>query len=1021
MTEDKVLLCDSIGEIAGAVLVAGGGVAGIQTALDLADSGYKVYLVEKSPAIGGTMAQLDKTFPTNDCAMCILSPKLVECGRHLNIDLLTYTDIDKVEGQPGRFKVSLIKHPRYVDEDKCSACGTCQEKCPWKADSEFNEGLAPRKAIYTPFAQAIPNVPVIDTESCAYFRKGTCRACEKFCMPGAIDFEQKEQRLEVEVGAIVLTFGFDEFDATIFSNYGYGSFPNVITSIQFERILAASGPFQGRLIRPSDQKMPQKIAWIQCVGSRDIQVAKNSYCSSVCCTYAIKEAIVAKEHSSTPLETVVFYMDIRTYGKDFERYYERAKEEHGVRFVRSRIQRIFQEANGDLLIRYADDDGVKEEDFDLVVLSVGLRPSATAKELAEKLGLELKTFGFCKVGDFSPVATSRPGVFAAGVFTGPKDIPETVMQASAAANDASCFLSQTRGSLTVEKEYPPERDISGENPRIGVFVCKCGINIGGVVDVASVRDYASSLPDVAYVDDGLFVCSQDTQQRIKDKIEEYNLNRLVVASCTPRTHESLFQETLREAGLNKYLFEMANIRDQCSWVHMHEPEKATEKAKDLVRMAVAKASLIEPLGQTALSVNHAALVVGGGVSGMTAALNLAEQGFEVHLVEKASELGGIANRVHYTIEGLDIQAFLKDLIGRVSDEPLIHIYKETNILEVNGYVGAFRTKVEVGPEREIKELEHGVAIIASGAEVYRTDEYLYGRHPSVLTMPELEEEMANEDSWVRSAENVVMIQCVGSRQKDRPYCSRICCSESVKNALKLKEINPDVNVYILYRDIRTYGFKEIYYQEARAKGVVFIPYDVDNKPEVQAVVENGKDILRISVDDRVLKERLSIDADVLALATAIVPALGREELGQFFKVPLNQDGFFLEAHVKLRPVDFPTEGVFICGLAHAPKLIDESIAQAKAAVARAVTILSKDKIEAGGSVSIVDKRKCNACGICESICPFKAIELDQKDRIAVVNEALCKGCGLCASTCPSGAIDLKGFSNAIIVEMIDAL
>jgi len=840
-------------------------------------------------------------------------------------------------------------------------------------------------------------------------------------MPGAIDHEQKEQRLEVEVGAIVLTFGFDEFDATIFSNYGYGTFPNVITSIQLERILAASGPSQGQLIRPSDKKAPQKIAWIQCVGSRDTQIAKNSYCSSVCCTYAIKEAMVAMEHSSSPLETAIFYMDIRTYGKDFERYYERAKEEHGVRFIRSRIQRIFQEENGDLLIRYADDDGVKEENFDLVVLSVGLRPSAAAKELAEKMGVELNTYGFCQVGDFSPVATSRPGIFAAGVLTGPRDIPETVMQASAAANEASCLLSQARGSLTVEKEYPPERDIRGEKPRIGVFVCQCGINIGGIVDVPSVRDYASTLPDVVFVDDSLFTCSQDTQQRMKEKIQEYNLNRLVVASCTPRTHESLFQETLREAGLNKFLFEMANIRDQCSWVHMHEPEKATEKAKDLVRMAVAKASLIEPLEQTTLGVNHAALVVGGGVSGMTAALNLAEQGFEVHLVEKASELGGIANGVHHTLEGLDVQAFLKDLINRVSDEPLIHIYKDASILEVNGYVGAFTTKVQVGPEREIKEIEHGVAIIASGAEVYKSDEYLYGKHPSVLTMPELEEEMAKEDSWVRSSQNVVMIQCVGSREKDRPYCSRICCSESIKCALKLKELNPEVNVYILYRDIRTYGFKEEYYQEARAKGVVFIPYDVDDKPEVQVISENGKDILRISADDRVLGERLSIDADVLALATATVPAPGREELGQFFKVPLNQDGFFLEAHVKLRPVDFPTDGVFICGLAHAPKLIDESIAQAKAAVARAVTILSKDRIEAGGTVSTVDKQKCNCCGVCVEVCPFNAIELNQKDNIAVVNEALCKGCGVCASTCRSGAIDLKGFSNSVILEMIDAL
>ncbi|MFC1994518.1 FAD-dependent oxidoreductase [Chloroflexota bacterium] len=957
------------------------------------------------------------------CILCGLCTRI--CQERMGVGAISFL---------GRGIDQKVSTPFDKLSDVCRTCGACAFVCPTGAIkleditanepkpilSEFDKGLRVRAPIYIPYPQAVPNIPVIDREHCIYFLTGQCRICENFCEAGAIKYDQEDEIIDVEVGAIVLTPGFDEFDASVLSQYGYGSYPNVITSIEFERILSASGPFQGHLLRPSDRKAPRRIAWIQCVGSRDIHLAQNNYCSSVCCTYAIKEAVVAKEHSSTPLETTIFFMDIRTYGKDFEKYYQRAKEEQGVRFIRSRIGSIFQDSDGGLLIRFADEGGVREEIFDLVVLSVGLRPPAVSKELAEKLGLELNPCGFCQVGDFSPVATSRPGIFAAGAFTGPKDIPETVMQASAAASEASRLLSPARGSLTTEKQYPPEKDVRGEKPRIGVFICHCGINIGGVVNVPSVREYAGSLSNVVFVDDSLFTCSQDTQRKIKDKIEEYKLNRVVVASCTPRTHEPLFQETLREAGLNKYLFEMANIRDQCSWVHMREPDKATEKAKDLVRMAVAKARLIRPLSQATLEVNHAALVVGGGISGMTAALNLAEQGFEVHLVERASQFGGIANGIHHTLEGLDVQAYLQDLVNRVSQQPLIHIYKETDILGVSGYVGNFRTSLLVRPEGEMLEIEHGVAIIASGGDVYRPNEYLYGEHPGVLTMPELEEEIAKEESRVCSSQNVVIIQCVGSREKERPYCSRLCCSESIKCALKLKEINPEGNIYVLYRDIRTYGFKEQYYQEARAKGVIFITYDIADKPEVQAASENGKDMLRISVNDPILGERLSIDADVLALATATVPSTGKEELAQFFKVPLNEDGFFLEAHVKLRPVDFPTEGVFVCGLAHGPKLIDESIAQAKAAVSRAVTILAKDKIEAGGTVSIVDRQKCSGCGVCQEVCPFNAIEVDPKDKIAVVNEALCKGCGVCASSCRCGAVTVKGFGDEEILSMIKA-
>ena len=1465
----------------GAVLVIGGGIGGIQAALDLAESGYHVYLVEKSPAIGGVMAQLDKTFPTNDCSMCILSPKLVEAGRHRNINIITQATIERIEGEAGNFKVTVKKTPRYIIEDKCTGCGECAEVCPIEVPSEFEQGLTLRKAIFRPFAQTFPNTFTIDKKerppcliacparvnvqgyialiakgkyqealalikeniplpgvigricphpcevkcnrglvdellsicglkrfvadhvkdeelppqveakekvaiigsgpaglSCSYYLakqgyqvtifealpvvggmlyvgipeyrlpkeileaevdsirrlgievktdtpigkhltlddlfcqeykaifisvganisqrlgitgedsqgvlhgvaflrdlnlgnkvrvgkrvavigggnvaidaarcavrlgsevfilyrrsrvempasdeeieaaetegikieylvapteilaqngrvagircvrmelgepdasgrrrpipiKGSefdidvdmvipaigqspdlsfltkssgvettewgtlivdpvtltttrggvfaggdartgpataieaiadgkkaaisidrylkgeelkedkavekeisveideipfpkekwarvkmptlsaeqrldgfgevelgfteemaareanrclncgvcseCLLCIAACKAEAINHKMGEELVEVQVGSVILAPGFDEFDASLVSQYGYGEYPNVITSIEFERILSASGPYQGELLRPSDRQKVQKIAWIQCVGSRGT-TPENSYCSSVCCTYAIKEAVVAKEHSNS-VEATIFFMDMRTFGKGFEAYYERAMSEYGVRFIRCRpsvIEEVLETKN--LKIKYETEDGklIKEE-FGLVVLSVGLEPPKEAKELANKLGIELNKYGFCQTDNFSPVGSSKPGIFVCGAFQGPKDIPETVMQASAAAASAAASLSSVRNSLVKRKEYPPERDIRGEPPRIGVFVCHCGINIGGVVNVSEVKEYASLLPNVVYAEDNLYTCSQDAQERIKEVIREYNLNRVVVASCTPRTHEPLFQETIREAGLNRYLFEMANIRDQCSWVHKEHPEEATEKAKKLVRMAVAKARLIQSVAQTPLEVIHSCMVIGGGVAGMVAALNLAEQGFEVYLVEKSDQLGGIARRIQHSLEGNDVQSYLQNLIAKVSENRLIQVYTNADIIEATGYVGNFTTSIAVGPSRATHELKHGVVIIATGGNEYKPSEYLYGKDSRVLTLLELEDEISKGNTRITGCSNAVIIQCVGSREGNQPYCSRVCCSESIKCTLKLKEANPKMNIYILYRDMRTYGFREDYYQEARERGVIFVRYEAGDKPRVETTTEDNR--LRVTVKDPILGEDLIIEADILALGVATIPAPDNKRLSQLFKVPLNEDGFLLEAHMKLRPVDFATEGVFLCGLAHGPKFIEESIAQAEAAASRAGTILSKDIIETGGIVSLVNKSRCSGCGICKLICPFRAIEIDDKEKVAVINEALCKGCGACVSSCICGAISIKGFGDAQILAMIDA-
>ncbi len=1464
----------------GAVLVVGGGIGGIQASLDLAESGYKVYLLEEKPGIGGVMAQLDKTFPTNDCAMCIMAPKLIDSARHPNIELLPYSELEGVEGSAGNFKVENRKKSRYVDINKCTACGECAKVCPVERASEFDQGLSKRKAIYRLFPQGVPNAFAVDKKgyppcrvacpagvnaqgyialisqgkfkealevvrramsfaavcgrvcthpceidcergkvdepiairslkrfisdyelkvgrekapaikrtneakvavigsgpaglACAYdlvregypvtvfeslsepggllrygipeyrlpkavldneigyiqelgveIKTGTpvkslveifnqgyraiflasgaqtslkmgipgedtrgvihalsflkqvnsgervelgnrvavigggnaaidsarvalrlgakevtvvyrrsraempaipselkeaeregvrihflaapvqvlardgqltgiecikmklgepdasgrrrpipiegsqftmdvdnliiaigqgidkealpkelaytawgtlsvdpltlqtnidgvfaggdvvsgpadviaaiaagkeaaisvdryltgvdlkegrptqpkkvkevskegvkkkargamplldtqkrvsffaevelgfdektaieeakrclncgvcseCLECLKNCQAQAINHDMVEEIVELEVGAIILAPGYDKFDPRIKGEYGYGRYKNVVTSVQFERILSPSGPFQGHLCRLSDGKEPKKIAFIQCVGSRDIPLG-NNYCSSVCCTYAIKEAIVAKEHAQNGLETAIFFMDMRTYGKGFEEYYERAKKEYGVRFIRCRVSEIVEVPESqNLRVRYEDEKGkIRSEEFDLVVLSVGLVPKEGVKELAAKLGIELNNYGFCNTAELSPIETNKPGIFVCGAFTGPKDIPETVMQASGAAGKAGELLAASRGSLVTKKEYPPEIDVTGQEPRIGAFICRCGINIGGIVDVPSVVEYVKTLPGVIYAEENLYTCSEDTQRIIVDKIKEHNLNRIVVASCTPRTHEPLFRDTIREGGLNPYLFEMSNIREQCSWVHMTQPKEATKKAKDLVRMAVAKSRLLEPLYGRTLTVNKAALVIGGGLSGMTAALQLAEQGFETHLVEKEPELGGNLRHVRYLLDGDDPQQRLAELIEKVNQNGKIKVYTNTTLSKVEGSFGDFTSTLN-GKEGAVKTINHGVIIVATGAEEWKPDQYLYGKNGKVLTQREFEERLS---SGVSNAKRVVMIQCVGSREGDRAYCSRICCSQAIKNALKIKESSPNTEVYVLFRDIRTYGFKEEYYQKAREKGIIFIRYDEDQKPEVS---EDGRG-LKVKVRDPILDANLLINTDLLVLSPAIVANKNNKDLAQMLKIPLNQNGFFLEAHLKLRPVDFATEGIFLCGLAHSPKTIGESIAQACAAAARATTIISRDEIGLGATLSFVVDENCDGCAYCVDPCSFKAITLIEymKDGVVKktveVDETACKGCGVCQATCPKKGIFVKGFKPEQIAAMVEA-
>ncbi len=1004
----------------GDVMVVGGGISGIQASLDLADMGFKVYLVDKSPAIGGKMAQLDKTFPTNDCSLCIESPKFIECDRHPNIDILTYTEVDKVEGEAGDFKVTLIKKPKYIIEDKCRGCTTCTEYCPVKIPDKYNQNLSLNKCTHIYFSQSVPLITYIDPETCLFLQDEKCNICVGVCKNDAIDLHQKEEKIEVEVGAIILAPGYEAFDARLRGDYGYGKMPNVVSGLDFERILCSTGPYEGEIRRPSDGKHPKKIAWISCVGSRQVIPGGNSYCSAVCCTYTQKQVILTKDHDAEA-ECTIFHNDIRSIGKDFERFYQRTENLPGIRFIRSYVS-IGKELpeSKNVTIKYSTtDDGVKEEEFDLVVLSVGLNPPDDVEKLADKFGIELEPHGFCKTSPVYPIETTRQGIFVSGAFQGPMDIPESVMTASGA--DALCgqLLAYRRGKLAKERVYPPERDVSGEEPRIGVFVCHCGANIGRVVGVPSVVEYALTLPNVVHAQEDLFTCSTDAAQRIADAIKEHGLNRVVVAACTPRTHEPLFRDTLREGGINPYYFEFANIREHCSWVHSREKEAATEKAKDIVRMSVARVALLQPLQEFELPVDKRGLVVGGGIAGMTSALSLANQGFEIYLVEKDTDLGGIARRIHYTLEGTDVQAYLRDIIGKVYQHPLIHVSTDATITEASGYVGNFVTKVTSGGR--VKEIKHGITIIATGAEEYKPTEYLYGQDDRVFTLLELEEQIARGEEKVVGAQNLVMIQCVGCRNEDRNYCSRVCCNNAITCALKLKELNPQMDIYILYRDMRTYGFAEDYYREAANREVKFIRYEPDDKPQVEAVEEGGKSILRVTVTDPILGKRLSIDTDALALAAAVIPSSTSNEISQLFKVPLNPDGFFLEAHVKLRPVDFAADGVFLCGTAHYPKNISESIRQAYGAAGRAATILAKDSVTASGAICEVNESECVGCGQCQAVCKYGAIELHDtpEGKKARVIPVLCKGCGLCNTKCPTEAISAKHFTDEQIFAEID--
>jgi heterodisulfide reductase subunit A len=996
------------------VLVIGAGIAGMQSALLLAEMGTKVFLLEQGPAIGGYFPLLDKTFPTNSCGVCFMSPTppafcpIYECHLHDNVELLPYSEVVDVEGKGGDFNVSVVRKPRFVDPKRCTLCEACIRVCPVEVEREFGGGLEKRKAIYLPYPQAIPHSLVIDPKTCT-----RCGECVKVCSPGAIDLNMKEEQENIEVGAMLLGFGFEPFIAQRKGEYGFGRYENVLTSIQFERLLSTSSPTQGLPIRISDGKRMGRIAFIQCVGSRDPSCGQD-YCSTICCMYATKQAMIAKDRSPG-LGVTFFYMDIRPMGKDYERYYERAKNEYGIEYIRSAISSIKElKQTKNLLITYVKEDGTFEErEFDAVILSVGFTPPKAIKDLAGKMGLQLNQQGFCQTDEFDPAQTSVKGIFVGGAFRGPRDIPETVVEGSSAAASAESFLVPNRLPQP-QKEYPMEGALADEIPKIGVFLCHCGEELKKSLSISDLINGTKQLREVVHVEEVGLACLPEDLDLIKKRIGEQGLNRIVIAGCSHREIRGAMEEMAKGMGFNPSLIEYANIREQCAFVHLDYPKLATEKAMALIRVAAEKAKRLQPIRKGKQKIDKKGLVVGGGLAGMTASLHLAEQGYEVYLIEKEKELGGNLRESFYTLKGSNPQDLLGKLIKRVESNKSIHLYSEAEVLGFEKKNGHYQTKIR--HQNEEKILDHGALILATGGKEIVSKEYLYGKDSRVITQRQLERMIHLNDKGLKDLHSVVMVQCAGSRDEEHPYCSRICCGHAVKNALKLKGKNPGMNVYVLYRDVRTYGFYETYYHEARERGVIFIRYDLENKPKVS--LQGGS--LQVSLLDPAMNGPITLPADRVVLSTGIEPN-DHQELARIFGVDLNPDGFFMEANPKSAPLDSVDRGKFFCGLCHSPNFIEDAISQGNAAAARAGALLSKEAVEEKAYLAYVIKRLCCGCGLCVTVCPYGARVLNEEEGKAEVIGSLCQGCGSCVIACRNAASQQRNFEKELNLAALDAV
>ena len=1025
------------------VLVVGGGIAGMQTALLLAEKNRRVYVMEKAPAIGGYFPLLDRQFPTNSCGVCFMSPRppalcpIYEGQFHEKIELVTNSDLLAVTGEAGNFEVAYTARPTFVDPAKCTLCRKCTEVCPVSAASEFGEGVETRKAIYLPFPQAIPRSYVIDPKTCTQ-----CGQCVTACQPGAIDLKEPERAGVLNVGAIVLGFGFEPFQAKAKGEFGFGRYPNVLSSIQYERMLSYSSPTNGIPTRPSDGQKIRRVAFIECVGSRD-QTCGNPYCSSVCCMFTAKQAMLSKQRIPD-FEATVFYMDVRAFGKDYERYYENAQKDYGVRYLRCAVSMIHeQKQTRNLLITYGNEEGqVKQEEFNLVVLATGLNAPASIKELAAKIGVDLNEYNFCRTHEFQPTCTSKAGVFVAGAFREPRDIPESVVEACSAAADVAALLDDfgNRSAAAVPAGVVDEAGL-----RIGVFICEQKNLLADGLDLDGLLAEIRNEPNVRFVTKIDVTSSAQGVAAIMAQVNASDINRIILAGYRGLELERRLKQA-GTAGLYANYVEVVNIGEQCVDVHRAHKAIALKKAAALVKTAIRKTWEVNPVKRRVRELGAGVLVVGGGIAGMTSSLALAAQGIAVTLVEKEKELGGLANTAYYTVKGSSIQPWLLKMIADVAQHPKITVLKAAELKKLEGSWGNFTatvgstslttggstslttggstslttggsTSLTTGaqPGREQK-IAHGALILATGGHEHKPAEYLYGEHPHVMTQRELDAmivrpEATNERLKIERLNAVVMIQCVGSRDEQHPYCSRVCCTHAVKNALKLKELNSHLDIYILYRDVRTYGFFEKYYLQAREQGVIFIRYETDDKPKVAAVGKN----LRVSWYDRVAKEQITVQPDLLILSAGVEPN-DLTKLAETVQVQVNADGFFAEANPKAAPLDARDRGKFFAGLAHSPMLIEEAICQGKAAAERAAVMLWQGREVLPETQSVVKEQVCTGCGQCVQVCPYNAIALHPQSGIAVVDEALCRGCGTCAGTCRVQAIDIKTYGDLTLLH-----
>jgi len=1003
------------------VLVIGGGIAGGQAALLLAEKGHRVHVLESGPAVGGYFPLLEHQFPTNSCGVCFMNPKpqafcpIYETQFHENIELLTNCRLADVTGEAGNFEVTYTAVPRHVDPAKCTLCGKCVDVCPVSTKREFGGGLEERKAIHLPFPQAIPRSYVIDRETCT-----RCGACVKVCEPGAITLDGEPEQRKLAVGAIMLGAGFLPFAGEQKGEFGMGRYPNVISGIQYEWMLSNWSKTGGVPWRPSDGKAPRRVAFLQCVGSRDVTCG-HGYCSSVCCMYATKQAMISRDRRRD-LAPTIFYMDMRTMGKGYERYLNAAKKEYAVRYVRCAVSTVRElKRTNNLLVEYGLDNGeMRSEEFDLVVLSVGLTPPPGLQELAQKLGVALNDDGFCAVSEFDAARSSVPGVFVAGTVREPQDIPETVTDACGAAAAIGALLDSVAPQAGARSAGRVEQKLLQDYvPRVGVFVCEHKGMLGARLDLAALTDGIRAIPRVRKVETLDVGALEAAVRTIGEAVSGSGLNRVVLAGYRGHELERALGKT-ELFGICGGLCEVVNIGEQCADVHTDNGKTVAEIAVELVRAGVCKARYSEPETRGTRAVEGRVLVVGGGVAGMAAALSLAEQGIPVTLVEKDARLGGNAVHASRTLKGSNVPPLLEGLRERAENNAGIEILTKTELKSMRGVWGDFQSVLAA--DGEDREFAHGAVIFATGGKEVQPDEYLYGQNDRVVTQRGFEKILHGvvQGPTVPAPDklqNVVMIQCVGSREEQRPHCSRVCCGHAVKNALALKERNPAANIYVLYRDVRTYGYYEHAYREARAKGVVFVRYDVAAKPEVRRA---GKGLC-VAFNDPIVDDRIELDCDMLVLSVGIEPGEDTAELARVAGLKRNADGFFAEANPKAAPLDAVDRGKYFCGLCHSPQHIEEALIQGRAAAARAAALLWQGAVPLAENRARVNEARCVGCGACVAACRYGAPSLDPARNIATVDETLCTGCGVCAAACRSSAIDVSGFGNEQVLKQLEVM